>query len=248
MNATPAIRQEPRFATREAMPVCAKVTSGDRTLEGRLADLSYSGARVDVDEPLPFEAPVTLSLSCPAAGFELSLEGVIRWTRPLAEGDRWSLGIHVTQVASEGRVAEFFTRGIVDRRGKPRVAVQAAAPARFELNCDEAQVELLNAAAGGCCLTTSAACREGQKVRFTPPEAGGQTLLAEVCWARRIDDRWLAGCRFLPECSGAAIELLCRRMNVLKPPRRARGEFLTAAAILLALTAGAVAWTWKLLT
>ena len=245
MTSQAAMRQGLRFAPRDELPVHAFITAADREMAGHLADLSFSGARVEVDRPLAFETPVQLSLRCAAVGLDLKLEAVVRWARPQGNGGRWSLGLSFSKVASEGQVAAFFTQGIIDRRNTSRVAVSVEAPARFELSADETQIALLDAAPGGCCLSVAAPCRAGQKVRFAPPEAGGQTLLAEVCWARRVEDRWLAGCRFLPECSRAAVDALFERVQV---PRRRRGELLVAAALMLALTAGAAAWTWALLT
>jgi hypothetical protein len=238
------MRQEPRFATRDALPVQVSLTAAGVNYPGRLADLSFSGARVETESPLAFETTVELSLNCPTAGFDLKVEAVVRWSRPAGEGG-WLVGLAFESVVSKGRIAEFFTRGIIDRRGKPRVSVQLEAAAKFELLTDEAKIQLLNASPGGCCLAVESPCREGQKVRFTPPEMLGETLLAEICWVRRVEDRWLAGCRYLPECPRDTVEALCRKMQA---PEQRREKWMLAVAMLLALTAGAAAWTWALMT
>jgi hypothetical protein len=62
------------------LPAAYRIEDGER-VDVHLSDLSLGGAFVDIEQPPPFGAKVTLFILFPD-GKELAVESTVRWTKP----------------------------------------------------------------------------------------------------------------------------------------------------------------------
>jgi type IV pilus assembly protein PilZ len=79
-----------------------EISHGETKLHGQAHDISVGGMFIRTAEQVPFGAKVDLRFRIPSAPAELTLSGVVRWTRPDGMGIQFgAFGVRETFAITE---------------------------------------------------------------------------------------------------------------------------------------------------
>jgi hypothetical protein len=207
-------RQEPRVRLNPQADVrvtLQPLSDPEKTVTGRLADLSVTGAKMMVDGPLTFNEQVTVRIEAPEAGLDVSLAGSVCWMRCAGADEGWTLGCAFDPELSPEMMEEFCAGGLFDRRTERREPARLKAKVRWELETHvKKEVELVNVSRCGFCLAADEPTEVGRRLRlFVDRRSGGPLeIAARTQYQFASDGKYLIGCHVMPGESEAAIEQL----------------------------------------
>ena len=176
-----------------------------RVIQGRLLDLTVSGAKLSIPEPLPVEESLTLLFRFGETGLNFMVEAQVRWSRPGRES-LWWLGCSFSPKMDDEYLACLASEGLLDRREEPRRRIQLSAKARWELaDSRQYDVRIDDICSGGVRLTAPQGAEPGQRLLLEATGLEGRRLLipARCQWQIEGDGEFQLGCSFI-EATGFA--------------------------------------------
>ncbi len=190
------------------------------TVQGRLIDLSRSGAKVAISSPIPVDEAFTLRLQVSELGLNLTLNAEVCWMRP-AGPDSWYLGCVFAGELPDHVLPKLAASGYVDQRQDARYEISLEASARQELAGDSLlNVRLVNYSAGGFRLFSSQPATPGGRLLLEMHDAlGGLVRIpAKAVWQLEAEGGHHVGCCFL---NNDGFDVLAQLVKSIKPPELA---------------------------
>ncbi|MBI1903290.1 MAG: PilZ domain-containing protein [Planctomycetia bacterium] len=245
----PRVRLNPQSDVRVTLQ---PLSDPEKTVTGRLVDLSVTGAKMMVDGPLTFNEQVTVRIEAPEAGLDVSLAGSVCWMRCGSPHEGWTLGCAFDPELSPETMEEFCAGGLFDRRTEKREPARLKAKVRWELQTHvKKDVELVNVSRCGFCLAADAPTEVGRRLRLFVERPSGRPLeiAARTQYQFAADGKFLIGCHVIPGESEAAIEQLaaiaqesvCDGADGARRPTKGRLLFYLVAVALAAAAAALTA-------
>lgn len=194
--------RESRYAIQSGrtVPVVIKRTTSEtaQTIVGELINLSRGGAKLTVQQCVPFSETIEIAIDLVDADVQLVLTAEVCWTRP-AEDDSWQLGCSFGAPLPEEVMTKLAAAAYLERRKSERQLTSIVATARSELGGTGARVEISNFSAGGFCLRRAGSETTGDHilVEFKRPNESRATIHARVQWRLKIGRDCLLGCSFV---------------------------------------------------
>lgn len=165
------------------------------TLQGKLFNLSASGAKVSLSTVLRFSEVVGLRIQISRLGINVDVNSAVRWVRPTHD-NQWIFGFSFAHEIAKSVLDRLATAGLIDRRNHPRHPVSIPGFARYELVEETIPVEVINYSDRGFCIASSRLSTVGTIVLVTVTGLGHspRSLYGEVCWQAERDGEYLIGC------------------------------------------------------
>ncbi len=178
--------------------VAVPTADGDaRIVEGHLADLSFRGVRLALNEKVLPGQRVTLHLTLPAIEIDLIREATVCWTEP-RDAESWWVGCSLEERLEEETIDRMAVTRILNRRRDTRYPISQAAKVRWELSDEVHDVQIVNFSKGGFCIVGSdASTRPTDRIMLLLESDGHRVKIpARVMWQRPMQEGHAVGCSF----------------------------------------------------
>ena len=170
---------------------------GLEPLSGELADITASGARVRLQEPLQFGEEFVLQQESEPFGLSITICSKVRWVRAGRNEDEWVVGCLFDSHLQPDLLEAYVDSGLLERREAERCETSLPATVRFELTGEEADADVSDIGDGGFCFRSQTAGEVGSRVRvdFFQGEAG--LVEGRIKWQSANDGAYSVGCQWI---------------------------------------------------
>ncbi len=168
----------------------------DRSIKGKLLDLSATGVYFETRTELTNEQSVAVVLHVPSIRGEVRMDGWVTWCQP-HRNSRWVASCRFEKQVSEEAIHELANSKIIDRRQDDRWPVDQKVTLLVELNSKPVTAQLINFSAGGYQIITPSNVKIKVGSRILLQQEGVSTIPTQVAWTREADTSTMAGCRFM---------------------------------------------------
>jgi hypothetical protein len=183
-----------------AIAIRVERDEGQRCVPGALLELSRSGVRLRVHEPIRHGERIAVALEANGINLRIETEALVCWTQP-AQREGWLLCCAFSKSLEDEVISELAVRSIVNRRTESRREISFPADARSELNAEFSAVQVVNCSPygfGG--LASCHLASPGQRLMLRIPAAATEVprlVRAKVTWSRQVDQGYALGGAFL---------------------------------------------------
>jgi len=199
MKRIPA-KRENRIPVRNLQLVRVTVAGGPGQLtssDAVLGDISRGGAKLKLDQPLPFQDHISILLQSPELGLKLTLAARVCWVRQEPEGD-WLVGCTFEPELPKDSLEKLFVSGLLERRLFPRKARRTLVSAKWELDAQTLPAYLWDVSEGGFCILSPQTRQVGRRVLITIEHQGRtEQVQAETHWQAPVAGGYVVGCQFI---------------------------------------------------
>ena len=106
------VARAPRHLAGDAEPPQVQIAQASgKVIEAELRDLSRQGCQVRVPVPMTVGEPVIVRIEQAESGFQLTIEGTVRWQRP--DEGAWLVGCRAARDVDWESLGELFLNGIL---------------------------------------------------------------------------------------------------------------------------------------
>jgi hypothetical protein len=224
---TQSQRREARYRAydgHQVVVVAERTAPGQpAAVQGKLIDLSRSGAKVSISSPIPVDESFTLRIQVSELELDLTVNAEVCWMRP-AGPDSWYLGCVFAGELPDHVLPKLALAGYVDQRQDTRYEISLDACARQELAGDNVMtVRLVNYSAGGFRLFSSQPANTGGRLLLELHDTSGGLVRipAKAVWQLDAKDGHYVGCTFL---NNDGFDVLAQLVKSTKAPQSVKPQ------------------------
>lgn len=222
MNSPPP--RDPRFPMNDPSQVPVVVTrlpTEGATLEqsGELVDMSRSGLRIRVEQNIPMQDELQLTIRPSDLACEIQTSARVSWAEPDVHGG-WSVGCALKDRLQQDSIDELATTGALERRTDDRLSTSFVAAAKTELEPSFHTIQIVDVSDGGFCVIAdrlNAKVDDRLLVKLNDETAGTHLVRARVAWVNTLEGGQTLGCVFLTKADHGHMQMIAYRGAAAEP-------------------------------
>lgn len=182
-------------------------------IESHLVDISQSGAKLIVPEPLGRHAMFSLHVRVDAIDFQVRQVGKVYW-HALTTNQKWCIGCRFEDKIRQADLELLCEKGCVERRRDVRFEMSEMISIRRQLQTERLAARLINVSRSGFCIKASGDYEPGERLLVeldSDSESESQAqIVTRVVWSCADGSHTTIGCQFEHH---AGYELLTRGLD-----------------------------------
>jgi hypothetical protein len=195
----------------------ASVQGKKERIEAQIVDIGRNGIRLESSITFEFQEEIVIEIPGIGESPQLFVVAQVRWTQPTKNGSAWSAGAILSENFPEHFLNEIAKKGLLDRRGAPRLALAAEAVGQWELSTEGFPLSVSDVSATGIGVVIDKPCEVGQRLRisFDGETQDADTITAKTVRQREVAGQYLVGCTILKGAPylflNRSVEMKCRQ-------------------------------------
>ena len=209
--------RDARFQLDGQHPVTLTVEPDDHReepliLHGTLVDLSRSGLRITIGQPVPTQRPIRVKFQIQDLGMEFHVGGKVCWTRSDGQA-KWQMGCALKPSIPSGLFERLSQQGSIDRRESPRADRDLNIPVYWQLAGQRIDGTLENYSQGGFCVVTNRPGRQGEQLEMKLDGHDMLIVAARCEWHMPLAEGYLIGCSFVSPRGFERLDAYCQALQ-----------------------------------